>query len=207
MWPSENLVRMFMGSYIPDLDMRYRGRSVLDVGCGNGNNLIFLGTLGLRLFGTEVAEGLVKQTVSDLAVRGLDASIQVGTNRDLPFPDSSFDYLVSWNVIHYEDSDADVRSALREYRRVVKPGGRFFLSTTGPAHLLIRESESIQPHVYRVSREGDFRAGHSHYCFETADYLREMCEAEFRDVLVGRSTESLFTETLDWLLATGQKPD
>ena len=205
MWPSENLIRMFKGPYIPGLDKHYEGRDVLDVGCGNGNNLVFLGSLGLRLFGTEVDEGLAKQTASDLAERSFDACIRLGTNRDLPFPDNRFDYLVSWNVIHYETNDADVRSALREYQRVLRPGGRLFLSTTGPDHLLIREGELIEPHVYRVNRGGDFRAGQLPYCFETTDFLREMCATEVRDVLVGRTTDELFTDTLDWLLATGLK--
>ena len=58
-WPAENLIRMLMGSYIPGLDREHAGRDVLDVGCGNGNNLVFLGATGMNLFGTEIDQGVI----------------------------------------------------------------------------------------------------------------------------------------------------
>src|SRR5262245_12042525 len=80
LWPSETLVRLFKGSYVPDLDRNYGGKSVLDVGCGNGNNLLFLGTLGLQLFGTETSEALCAETRERLRQRGLELDIRPGTN-------------------------------------------------------------------------------------------------------------------------------
>ena len=48
-WPSETLVRLFKGNYVPGLKKDYAGKKVIDVGFGNGNNLIFLASLGLHL--------------------------------------------------------------------------------------------------------------------------------------------------------------
>ncbi len=205
-WPAENLIRMLMGSYIPGLDREHAGRDVLDVGCGNGNNLVFLGATGMNLFGTEIDERICRDTVADLAVRGFASEIVVGTNQALPYPDNRFDYLVSWNVIHYEQNDADVLAGLSEYARVLKPGGRLFMSTTGPRHFLIKNAERIGSHLFSVSRSDDFRYGQPHYCFETAEYLEEACSTAFDDVRVGRTTDELFTDTNDWFVATGIKP-
>ncbi len=56
MWPSETLVRLFKGNYVPGLEKDYAGKKVLDVGCGQENNLLFLASLGLELYGTEVSQ-------------------------------------------------------------------------------------------------------------------------------------------------------
>ncbi|MEI7752741.1 MAG: hypothetical protein WCJ71_11725, partial [Candidatus Omnitrophota bacterium] len=57
-WPSETLIRLFKGAYVPGLNKNYQNRKVLDVGFGDANNLVFLGSLGLNLSGTEVAKGI-----------------------------------------------------------------------------------------------------------------------------------------------------
>src|SRR5260221_3021881 len=102
LWPSEDLIRLLKGSYIPNLSRDFDGRSVVEVGFGNGNNLLFLASLGLKLYGTEV-HGDICETVRDKLGRlGYEADLRPGTNRQIPFPDDAFDLLISWNVIHYE---------------------------------------------------------------------------------------------------------
>jgi ubiquinone/menaquinone biosynthesis C-methylase UbiE len=115
MWPSETLVRLFKGHYIPGLDRDYRGKRVLEVGAGNGNNLVFLATLGLELYGTEVHDDICKLGMERLAKFGFQADIRTGTNRALPFPDNYFDHLVSWNVLHYEQTEETILEALAEF--------------------------------------------------------------------------------------------
>jgi SAM-dependent methyltransferase len=206
MWPSETLVRLFRGSYIPGLPRELSGRRVLDVGCGNGNNLPFLAGTGLQVSATEVDAELGRRVQARLARLGHAVDIRVGTNRQLPFETNTFDFLVSWNVVHYEDNEADMRAALREYARVLKPGGRFFISTTGPEHLILRDSERVGPHRYRIGRRGDPRVGQIFYYFDDEASLRAHLAADFTEVLVGRTHDHLMTETLDWFVVTGLKP-
>ena len=93
-WPSETLVRMMKGNFIPNLDKDYRGKKVLDVGCGNGNNLIFLSTLGLELYGTEIQQSICDDTMKNLKNVNFECDVKVGNNRNLPYPDDYFEYLV-----------------------------------------------------------------------------------------------------------------
>jgi 2-polyprenyl-3-methyl-5-hydroxy-6-metoxy-1,4-benzoquinol methylase len=65
-WPSETLVRIMKGNFIPNINLDYSGKKVLDVGCGNGNNLLFLGSLGLKLFGTEIEQSICDDTMKRL---------------------------------------------------------------------------------------------------------------------------------------------
>jgi ubiquinone/menaquinone biosynthesis C-methylase UbiE len=203
LWPSETLVRLFKGAYVPGLGGDYAGRKVLDVGFGVGNNLIFLGQLGLALHGTEVGEEICEIARRKLARLGHSADLRVGTNRALPFPDDQFDFLVSWNVIHYENTAEAIREALAEYRRVLKPGGRFFISTTGPEHKILEGSTPLGGHRHLIGREDDHRKGQVFYYFDTAEHARDCFSEYFADVLVGRTHDRLFTATLDWFIVSG----
>jgi len=206
LWPSETLVRLFKGPYLPSLPKDQRGKKVLDVGFGNGNNLIFLGSLGHELHGTEVTEAIVASTRARLKTIGLEADLRVGTNRALPFDSSTFDYLVSWNVVHYENSERDILDATAEYARVLKPGGRLFLSTTGPEHKILRNSRSLRRHLYEIGREDDFRKGQVFFYFDTKEEVERYFSTSFEDVQVGRTHDHLLTETLDWFILSAVKP-
>ena len=202
-WPSETLIRLFKGNYVSGLEKDYKGKTVIDVGFGNGNNFFLLASLGLKLYGTEVGEEMCNTVMSKLAELGHEADLRVGTNRQLPFENEMFDYLVSWNVIHYEDTQDKMLDAISEYHRVLRRGGRFFLSTTGPEHKILKDSDQLDEHRYRIGRSDDFRKGEVYFYFNTAENLKAWLSKCFSEVIVGRTRDFLMTEMLDWFIATG----
>ncbi|MCX7920743.1 MAG: class I SAM-dependent methyltransferase [Clostridia bacterium] len=204
-WPCETLVRMMKGSYIPDSNKDYNGKNVLDMGFGNGNNLMFLGTLGLNVHGAEVHKNICDIVGERLNSVGYQADLRVGTNREIPFDSDYFDYLVSWNVIHYESTEESIREAIKEYHRVLKPGGRFFISTTGPKHRILKGAQYLGHNRYLIGREGDFRKGEIYFYFGSEDNIRYYFGDLFSDVLVGRTNDFLMTESVDYFIITGVK--
>lgn len=206
LWPATTLIRMFKGNYIPGLDKNYAGKSVIDVGCGSGNNLVFLNTLDLKLYGTEVSDEICSMTMRHLSEFNINAELKAGFNTKLPFDDNLFDYLVSWNVIHYENNEDDMKRAIGEYARVLKPGGRIFISSTGPRHLILQNSKALGHHRYQIGRDDDFRKGEVFFYFDSPEYVKFYFSPHFNDVLVGTDTDYMFTEYQDYFLITGVKP-
>lgn len=205
LWPSETLVRLFKGDYVKGLDRNYAGKSVLDVGCGSGNNLVFLTGLGLDCSAVEVTRELCDEVARKFRLLGKTVDARCGTNQALPFADNTFDFLVSWNVLHYEDSEEKIALGLQEYARVLKPGGRVFISTTGPEHKILRDCEVLDGHRFRIGRDDDFRKGQVFYYFETEENIRRVFASSFSEVEVGRTHDHLLSETLDWFIVTGVK--
>jgi len=140
-----------------------------------------------------------------LARYGYVAELRTGTNRHLPFQDNEFDLLVSWNVIHYENNEAAIREAVSEYYRVLKLRGRFILSTTGPDHMILRNSETLGGHRYRIGQPDDFRRGQVYFYFDAPNYIRFYFGEKFHDILVGRTRDFLMTQTQDYWIVTGMK--
>lgn len=96
------------------------GDSVLDVGCGPGYFELYLGTRGVRVTGIDTSEEMIRRGRANAAGAGADAEFHVMDAADLGFPDSSFDHVVSRNVLW---NLVDPVTAYREMLRVLRPGG------------------------------------------------------------------------------------
>jgi SAM-dependent methyltransferase len=107
---------------------------VLDLGCGHG--LLLIGAarrvpagraVGIDLWSQVDQGGNSREaTLANAVVEGVADRVEVhdGDIRQLPFPDASFDAIVSSLVLHNIHGKAERRRALRELARVLKPGGQ-----------------------------------------------------------------------------------
>lgn len=98
-------------------------RTVLDVGCGTGRFLRVASTRWpqAQLFGVDPAE----QMISEAKRLNPIAEFKISTAESLPFPDQSFDLVVSSLSFHHW---ANQVKGLHEIARVLRPGGRFCLA-------------------------------------------------------------------------------
>jgi ubiquinone/menaquinone biosynthesis C-methylase UbiE len=100
-----------------------RKASILDVGCGTGEHLKRALRHGLKASGVEPAPAML--AIARRNVR--DARIEGGVATSLPFGDCEFDAVIMIEVLRYLDR-ADIEQALREARRVLRPGGRLLVT-------------------------------------------------------------------------------
>ena|SRR3989344_915055 len=107
-----------------------REEKLLDVGCGTGSLLI----AAKRLHPDNEMVGIdIDKKVLEIAKRKLDStSVQlINTGAEnLPFPEKSFDVVVSTLIFHHLPTEIK-RKALLEINRVLKPDGRFLLVDFG----------------------------------------------------------------------------
>lgn len=97
------------------------GQDVLDVGCGQGIDLVEYARAGARVTGIDLTPAHVELARNHLAALGLTASVVNGDAEQLPFQDACFDFVSSNGVLHHTP---DMPAALNEMRRVLRPGGR-----------------------------------------------------------------------------------
>jgi len=100
----------------------------LDVGCGTGALAARLSAAGYEMTGVDPSGGMLDVLRSRAPeVRAVKAS---GTS--LPFPDDSFDLVLSVAVMHHVADPEDVRRALAEMVRVARPSGRILVWDHNP---------------------------------------------------------------------------
>jgi len=98
------------------------GADALEIGTGTGGMLHALLERGVRARGVEISPALIAQSRQWFG----DLPVERVSGVQLPFPDASFDVVLSFDVFeHIKDSDAH----LREVRRVLRRGGRYLVQT------------------------------------------------------------------------------
>jgi SAM-dependent methyltransferase len=118
--------------YLFDQVLRGRirpGMRVLDAGCGGGRNLVYLLREGFDVSAVDEdtqAVAAVRQIAAALAPALDGQQIRVGAIEHLPFPDASFDVVISNAVLHFARDDAHFDAMVGEMWRVLRPGGMLF---------------------------------------------------------------------------------
>ena len=110
---------------------------VLDAGCGRGLALIACAkklttgkAVGIDLWAAkDQSNNNPEATLTNAATEGVAdrVAVKTGDITNLPFPDASFDAVISMIVIHNIPSRQARDAALRELVRVLKPGGRMVI--------------------------------------------------------------------------------
>lgn len=115
-------------------------RRILEVGCGTGELLRFAGARfpQAALAGLDPDASALGRARRKLEEAGRSAELVEGRAESLPFPDASFDLVLSSLMLHHLDTATKVR-ALAEWRRVLDPRGLLLLVDFGvPRSLLTK---------------------------------------------------------------------
>ena len=105
------------------------GVCALDVACGTGNLAIPLGKRGAVVTGVDIAPNLLVQARERAASAGLTIRFDEGDAEQLPYPDASFDLVVSMFGAMFAPRPALVAA---ELARVLRPGGRLAMANWNP---------------------------------------------------------------------------
>jgi SAM-dependent methyltransferase len=126
------LLQKLFGRYFP------AGSRVLDVGCGNSLFLEIQPSWPFSLVLTDLGEGLMRRRKGEAP----DNTWLVADCTSVPFRSAAFDGLFAGEILEHVP---DPRPTLREWRRVLRPGGILIVTTPNMARLSNRLRGSKTP--------------------------------------------------------------
>jgi ubiquinone/menaquinone biosynthesis C-methylase UbiE len=150
------------------------GSQVLDLGAGIGRHALAFARLGHRVTALDASESAVSTIRRAALNEALHLDVTLAPMTELPFPDNSFDHVLSWNVIYHGDENV-VRRTLAEIARVLRPGGSFMATMLSARRLPVEQANArgheVSPGTWIFEGEGD--KVHPHY-FCTAAQLTDL---------------------------------
>jgi 2-polyprenyl-3-methyl-5-hydroxy-6-metoxy-1,4-benzoquinol methylase len=105
---------------------RFAGKTVLDLGCGVGNDLSRFAKAGAAVTGIDLAQHSVDLATDNFRFRGLEGEFLKMNGEELQFPDNEFDAVFCHTVLHFTPNP---HAMISEIRRVLKPGGEAIMMT------------------------------------------------------------------------------
>jgi ubiquinone/menaquinone biosynthesis C-methylase UbiE len=120
------------------------GTRLLDVGCGAGQLTLPAARKGIQVTGLDLAANLVQQARAKAAAEGLTIQVDEADAEDLPYPDASFDVVLSLIGSMFAPRPELVAS---EMRRVCAPGGRIVMGNWTPDSHIGQMFKVIGTHV------------------------------------------------------------
>ncbi|WP_376696630.1 class I SAM-dependent methyltransferase [Wenzhouxiangella sp. EGI_FJ10305] len=142
--------------------------SVLELGCGTGNNLRFLAEEGFRTYGVEASPTAVKRALQLLEKDGLTSEIEIGDMASLPWADGHFDLILDRAALVHNARDR-IHLILQEAWRVLKPGGRLIsVGLKSVRHPELRFGQQSSEGTWTCFKKGKFRGlGAMSFCHES----------------------------------------
>lgn len=101
-----------------------RGKSVLDVGCGDGTIAVELASRGARVTAIDASAEMLEMARRRAAEAGHAIDFHLASVQAMPFPAVSFDIVFAKTILCFVQ---DARPAFAEISRVLRPGGRLVI--------------------------------------------------------------------------------
>lgn len=120
------------------------GVAVLDVACGTGNSAIPAARLGAAVTGTDIATNLLEQARRNAEAEGLTIRFEEGDAEALPYPNASFDHVITMFGAMFAPRPEMVAA---ELLRVCRPDGSIAMANWTPAGFVGQLFKTVGAHV------------------------------------------------------------
>jgi SAM-dependent methyltransferase len=128
-------------------------KHILDYGFGSGSNMLYLLRRGFTVSGVEIAESAIKLVSERVSNEGYGADLKLIRNGIIPFGDNSFDAVIAWGVLCFNDWTS-LLIAVKEINRVLRKGGIFLGTMTAPDDISYKTGISLGNHIYESTCAG-----------------------------------------------------
>lgn len=154
-YPNDNLVRFVFRNF-----SSRGGSKILDLGCGAGRHVVFLAQNGYDTYGIDYSPNGIKATKERLNKLNLKADLKVGSVDQIDYSDESFDGVICWGVLLYNDINA-IQKAAQEIYRVLKKDAKAIISLRTIHDYRYKNGEKLSKYYAKINESDPSKAAYS----------------------------------------------
>ncbi len=207
-YPTEWVIRTILGKY-PNLHLNkagYTGAKILDLGFGDCRNMPLLSHCDFDIYGVEISDDIISMAYQKLSDLKISATLKKGTNTNIPFEDSYFDYLLACHSCYYVDSETSFNSNLSEMSRVLKKGGTVIASLPAPDNFILKDCTNLQDgHVVIRNDIYGLRNGYIFRAFEDEEEVKRVFSRDFERVTVCKCEDNFWGVQINFFIVVATK--
>lgn len=209
-FPAEGVIRIFKGTFRGLGMPKPTSGKILDLGCGDGRHFPLFQQIGLDAYGTEISDEICKGLKDRLDKRKISyKKIEKGIADNLPFEESTFDYLLTWNSCYYmtQGQELDFHKHVFEMARVIKQSGWIICSIPQKSSFIFSESKLTEIKGYRIISKDPWgkREGEIMRCFESKEELIKNFNKYFTKFYHAEIKMDWFGLNYHWYVFVAQK--
>lgn len=157
--------------------------SILELGCGEGNDSIYFAQQGYEVVATDFSDVVIEQNKARWSDDRLSFAVQ-DIGQPLAFETASFDAVYARLALHYF-SDDTTKQIFNEIARVLKPGGQLHFMCKSTSDGLYGKGELLEADMYELK-------GHVRHFFSAEYAQRLLDEAGFVQTFIEAGEEKLY---------------
>ncbi|TSC54886.1 MAG: ubiquinone/menaquinone biosynthesis methyltransferase ubie [Parcubacteria group bacterium LiPW_30] len=115
---------------------KYKGKKILDIGCGAGDDIKWCEENGIEAYGVEYSEKMLNLAKNNVAY---PENVKIGDYESIPFDDNYFDLVMGRFSLHYLKN---FELAYKEIGRVLKSGGQLLIVASNPTYDTLKLQET-----------------------------------------------------------------
>lgn len=143
-------------------------RKILDLGCGDGGNIVYYAKHGFKMHGLDYAPTALKLAKKWLSKEGFKAKLKCGDMTKIPWPDGYFDAVISIMALDH-NTFKNIQKTIAEVYRVLRKKGYFYATVLKYSAKKIQEfnqkrkTKEIEYHTYIPSLGHDRGVPHHRF--------------------------------------------
>ena len=200
-YPSLELVR------IEKKFFEKKNGKLLEYAFGSGCNTIHLLKCGYEIDGIDVSSNWLKKTKErikkiDYIKNQPNLLLLDPTKSELPFENSSFDYIVAMSVLSLLGSEKKIKNLLKEFQRILKPSGKIIIDINDQQSEFSENKKEIEKNVFLASPvDKDI----SCFCLKNEKEFKTLIEPFFSIIDLGFSSHRVFGRTITEFIICAEK--
>lgn len=188
-------VKQYTGGLGPEW---FRGKTVLDAGCGNGRWSYAFAKMGARVTAIDQSESAIAAVRRTLSDSGLDVDARPADILRTDLSGNRFDFVWCFGVVHHT---GDTHRAIRNVASAVQPGGRLYLMVYGEP---VETGDFVGVNTYvQLRRETAFMSFDEKVLYLKSRFPAEQVHGWFDAISPTINDLHRFEELKAWLLDLG----